>query len=160
VAGVCALLISAAISAAQVREIRPAQGRAADRRGRGVPQAVQAAGEGTRQADRGADRGLPHRARQRETPLLSVVAHELKVSVRQHWTPEADWLSEYQKIQLADLIGTLKGEVYGSAALDRKKSELVDQLATLLSQAPNAAGGFDDPKLAERVNAWMPTDDR
>jgi len=95
---------------------------------------------------------------QRETPLLKTLAEELKVSIRKHWTPDADWLSGYQKIQLADLIGTLKGKVYGGAALSRKKSELVEELAALFSQAAAAPGGFDDPKLAERVNRWVPHD--
>lgn len=93
---------------------------------------------------------------QRETPLIGTLASELDVSIRKHWTPDADWLSGYQKVQLADLIGTLRGPVYGSAALRRKKSELVEELAALFSQAANAAGGFEDPTLAERVNAWVP----
>jgi ParB family chromosome partitioning protein len=97
---------------------------------------------------------------QRETPLLGILAKELDVSVRKHWTPDADWLSGYQKIQLADLIGTLKGSVYGSAALQRKKSELVEELAALFSQAANAPQGFNDPALAERVNSWMPRRDQ
>ncbi len=93
---------------------------------------------------------------QRATPLLGILAKALDVSVRKHWTPDADWLSGYQKIQLADLIGTLKGPVHGSAALQRKKSELVEQLAALFSQAANAPKGFDDAGLAERVNSWVP----
>jgi ParB family transcriptional regulator, chromosome partitioning protein len=94
---------------------------------------------------------------QRATPLLTILAEELGVSVRKHWTPDADWLSGYQKIQLADLIGTLRGPVYGSAALNRKKSELVDELAALFSQAAAFVGGFDDPTVAERANTWVPS---
>jgi ParB family chromosome partitioning protein len=93
---------------------------------------------------------------QRETPLLDVLAQELNVNVRQHWTPDADWLSGYQKVQLADLVGTLKGKVYGSAALGRKKSELVEQLAALFSQAANQPGGLEDKALADHVNRWTP----
>lgn len=93
---------------------------------------------------------------QRETPLLTILAEELEVSVRKHWTPDADWLSGYQKFQLADLIGTLKGPVYRSAALSRKKSELVEELAVLFSQAAAAVGGFSDPAVPERANTWMP----
>jgi hypothetical protein len=96
---------------------------------------------------------------QRETPLLATLAQELQVSVRKHWTPDADWLSGYQKIQLADLIGTLEGPVYGSAALNRKKSELVEELAALFSQAGAGIGGFDDPTVPERANTWMPRRD-
>jgi hypothetical protein len=93
---------------------------------------------------------------QRETPLIELLGAELKVSVRKHWTPDADWLAGYQKFQLADLLGTLKGKVYGTAALSRKKSELVEELTALFAQAANATGG--DPKLAERVNRWMPAE--
>lgn len=92
----------------------------------------------------------------RETPLVQTLAQELDVSIRKHWTPDAAWLAGYQKIQLADLIGTLRGPAHGSAALGRKKSELVSELAALFSQARNAAGGFEDPGLVERVNSWEP----
>lgn len=93
---------------------------------------------------------------QRETPLIGTLAAELAVSIRQHWTPDADWLNGYQKVQLADLIGTLKDPAHGSVALRRKKSELVAELAALFSQAANAAEGFEDKALAERVNTWLP----
>lgn len=97
---------------------------------------------------------------QRETPLITLLAAELKVSLREHWTPDAGWLAGYQKIQLADLIGTLKGPVYRAAALQAKKAELVERLAALFSQAATATGGFDDPELAGRVNGWVPKAER
>lgn len=45
---------------------------------------------------------------------------------------------------------------HGSAALRRKKSELVEELAALFSQAVEMGKGFEDPALADRVNAWLP----
>ncbi|MBX3357324.1 MAG: ParB/RepB/Spo0J family partition protein [Phycisphaeraceae bacterium] len=96
---------------------------------------------------------------QRETALLGMLATELKVAVRDHWTPDAEWLSGYQKIQLADLVGTLGGKARGSAALSRKKSALVEELAALFSQARTQPKGFEDKTLAERVNAWTPKRD-
>lgn len=93
---------------------------------------------------------------QRETPLLAALSGELKVSIRQHWTPDAEWLSGYQRVQLADLIGTLKGPAHCSAALKRKKSELVSELATLFATATKDSVSLNEPALAERVTAWMP----
>ena len=46
------------------------------------------------------------------------------------------------------------GAAHGSAAVRRKKSELVDELARLFTDA--AGGKLDDPQLAERVSAWLP----
>lgn len=94
---------------------------------------------------------------QRETPLVRLLGDELGVRVRDHWTPEARWLAGYQKAQLAHLVGTLKGPAHGSAALKRKKSELVEELAALFAQAAAAPGGFEDAALAERVNGWTPS---
>lgn len=93
---------------------------------------------------------------QRETPLIDVLTEELSVSVRGDWTPDAEWLAGYQKVQLANLMETLRGPTHGSAALKRKKSELVEELAALFSQAKEAPDGFEEPGLAQRVNAWMP----
>jgi len=92
----------------------------------------------------------------RQTPLIALLAEELGMTLRSHWTPDEHWLSGYRKLQLADLTTTLKGPAYGPSALQRKKSELVDDLAALFSQAASAANGFEDKSLAERVNKWLP----
>jgi hypothetical protein len=61
---------------------------------------------------------------------------------------------DYQKIQLAHLLGELKGPAH-SPSPDRKKSELVAELAELFADA--AEGRIEDKKLAERLNSWLPS---
>jgi ParB family transcriptional regulator, chromosome partitioning protein len=91
---------------------------------------------------------------QRPTPLVQSLAAELKVNVRDVWCPDAVWLSGFQKIQLAQLVTELRGAVHAPSP-ERKKSELVEQLATLFSDAAQAK--LDDKQLAERVNRWLPS---
>jgi ParB/RepB/Spo0J family partition protein len=91
---------------------------------------------------------------QRRTELVHRLAEELKVNVRNFWRPDRAWLSSYQKIQLAHLITELKGSVHAPAP-ERKKSELVDELAKLFADA--AGGKLEDKKVAERVNCWLPS---
>jgi len=91
---------------------------------------------------------------QRRTELVHHLAKELKVNVRDHWRPDAAWLSGYQKIQLAHLITELKGPVHAPAP-EKKKSELVDVLVKLFRDA--AEGKLEDKQLAERVNTWLPS---
>jgi ParB/RepB/Spo0J family partition protein len=91
---------------------------------------------------------------QRRTELVWRLATELGVEVRRYWRPDERWLSGYQKIQLAHLIGELRGPVYAKAAEVKKKTELVSQLAKLFTDADG--GSLDDAKLAEKVNAWLP----
>jgi len=55
---------------------------------------------------------------------------------------------------MAHLMGELLGSAYNSANEKRKKSELVEALAKLFSDA--ADGTLEDKKLAEEVNAWLP----
>ncbi|HRK31342.1 MAG TPA: ParB/RepB/Spo0J family partition protein [Tepidisphaeraceae bacterium] len=90
---------------------------------------------------------------QRPTPLITLLATELKVNVRDDWTPDAAWLGGYQKIQLAHLCTELAGTMAAPPA-DRKKSDLVKQLSQLFVHARN--GKIDDKSLADRVNAWLP----
>jgi ParB family chromosome partitioning protein len=92
---------------------------------------------------------------QRRTELVWRLATELGVEVRRYWRPDERWLSGYQKIQLAHLIGELRGPVYAKAAEVKKKTELVSQLATLFTDA--AEGRLDDAKLADKCNAWLPS---
>jgi len=92
---------------------------------------------------------------QRRTELVHRLGAELKVDIRQSWRPDAAWLGSYQKIQLAHLLGELLGPTYAPANENRKKSELVEVLAKLFSDA--AEGTFEDKKLAGRVNRWLPT---
>lgn len=90
----------------------------------------------------------------RRTGLVAALAKELKVDVRKHWRPDAAWLSGYRKIQLAHLIVELKGPVHAPAP-ERKKSELIEQLAMLFTDA--AEGKLSDDALADRVNRWLPS---
>ncbi len=92
---------------------------------------------------------------QRRTELVRLLADELKVEVRQEWRPDAAWLASYQKLQLARLIGDLRGPAYANAAEKKKKSELVQQAAVLFADA--AEGRLTDPALAQRVNQWLPS---
>ncbi len=92
---------------------------------------------------------------QRKTRLVGRLAAELGVDVRRYWRPDERWLSGYQKIQLAHLIGELRGPVYAKAAEVRKKSELVSQLAKLFADA--AEGTLEDAKLAATLNGWLPS---
>ena len=92
----------------------------------------------------------------RVTPLVRTLATELGVNVRRYWRPDAAWLNAYKKCQLGHLVGELRGAVYSPPAADKhKKSELVEMLAKLFTDA--ADGRLDDVKLAERVNAWQPS---
>ena len=90
----------------------------------------------------------------RPTPLVQRLAGELKVNVRDYWRPDAAWLSSFQKIQLAHLVVELKGPVHAPSP-ESKKSALVEVLAKLFADA--AAGKLEDKQLAERVNAWLPS---
>ena len=91
---------------------------------------------------------------QRRTELVWRLAQELGVEVRRCWRPDERWLSGYQKIQLAHLIGELRGPVYATSAESKKKSELVADLAKLFADA--AEGRIEDAKLAAKLNAWLP----
>jgi ParB family chromosome partitioning protein len=91
---------------------------------------------------------------QRQTGLVHLLANELKVDIRKSWRPDAAWLSGYQKIQLAHLIGEFVGPTYNPAGETRKKTELVEFLAKLFSDAADAK--LDGSGLAERVNQWLP----
>jgi len=92
---------------------------------------------------------------QRRTELVWRLANELGVEIRRYWRPDERWLSGYQKIQLAHLIGELRGPSYAKAAELKKKSELVADLAKLFSDA--AEGRMDDAKVAVMFNTWLPS---
>jgi hypothetical protein len=92
---------------------------------------------------------------QRKTTLVWRLAEELGVEVCRYWRPDERWLSGYQKIQLAHLIGELRGPVYARAAENKKKSELVSELAKLFADA--AEGRMEDAKLAAKLNEWLPS---
>jgi hypothetical protein len=85
--------------------------------------------------------------------LVHLLATELKVDLRQCWQPDAAWLSSYTKIQLSHLMVELRGPTYAPAP-DKKKSELIEALAKLFTNA--AEDKLEDKKLAERVNRWLP----
>jgi ParB family chromosome partitioning protein len=91
---------------------------------------------------------------QRRTELVYLLATELRVNVRDFWRPDAAWLSGFQKIQLAHLIVDLMGQVHAPAP-ERKKSELVDVLTKLFTDA--AEGKLEDKQFAERLNRWLPS---
>jgi ParB family chromosome partitioning protein len=90
----------------------------------------------------------------RGTALVSRLAAELNVNVREFWRPDAAWLAGYQKIQLAGLIRELKGPAHAPAP-ERKKSELVASLDKLFADA--ADGRLEDKELAEKLNRWLPS---
>jgi hypothetical protein len=89
----------------------------------------------------------------RPTALVRHLAEELKINLRDHWRPDAAWLSSFQKIQLAHLIVELKGAV-NAPSPETKKSALIEALAKLFAEA--AEGKLDDRPLADQVNAWLP----
>jgi hypothetical protein len=91
---------------------------------------------------------------QRRTDLIHHLSVELKVDIRQFWRPDAVWLAGYQKIQLAHLLAELHGSIYNPASESRKKTELVEVLARIFSDA--AEDKLEDKQLAERVNQWLP----
>ena len=91
---------------------------------------------------------------QKCTELVQHLADELKVNIRDFWRPDAAWLSSFQKIQLAHLIAELRGPEH-TPAPERKKSELVEELARLFTGA--VEDKLQDKKLAERVNRWLPS---
>jgi len=92
---------------------------------------------------------------QRQTDLVHRLSVELKVDIREFWRPDAAWLTGYQKIQLVHLMAELYGSVYNPASESRKKSELVEVLAKLFSDA--VEGKLEDKQLAERANQWLPS---
>lgn len=91
---------------------------------------------------------------QRKTALVKHLSTELKINIRDHWEPDAEWLSSFQKIQLAHLIVELMGKV-NAPSPERKKSELVEVVAKLFADA--AEGKLEDNQLAKRLNAWLPS---
>jgi len=92
---------------------------------------------------------------QRQTDLVHRLSVELKVDIRRFWRPDAVWLAGYQKIQLAHLLAELHGSVYNPSSESRKKSELVEVLAQLFTDAVDAK--LEDKQLADRVNQWLPS---
>ena len=91
------------------------------------------------------------------SPLVALLAADLEVDVRASWTPDAEWFKGYRKLQLARLLGELRGPTHGprkAATERRKKSELVEELASLFKEAD--AGRMTDADLSARVNAWTP----
>ena len=101
----------------------------------------------------------------RRNPLTARLVADLAIELRGPivgeacnaggWVPAAAWLKGYKKIQLAHLMGELRGAAYGSAAERMKKSELVAVLAGLFADA--AAGKLEDSMLAKRLNRWTPS---
>jgi ParB family chromosome partitioning protein len=91
---------------------------------------------------------------QRRTDLVHHLAVELKVDIRRFWRPDTAWLAGYQKIQLAHLMAELQGPTYNLANESRKKTELVEVLAKLFTDA--AEDKIEDKQLTERVNQWLP----
>jgi len=91
---------------------------------------------------------------QRRTELVHQLSVELKVGIRHFWRPDAAWLAGYQKIQLAYLMAELYGSTYNPANESRKKSELVEVLAKLFTEAAEAK--LEDKQLSERANQWLP----
>jgi len=91
---------------------------------------------------------------QREMPLVKLLAAELKINIRHHWKPDAEWLSSFQKIQLGYLIVELLGKV-NAPSPERKKSELVEVVAKLFADAAEAK--LEDKQLADRLNTWVPS---
>lgn len=89
----------------------------------------------------------------RPTRLMQALEKELKISMRDHWKPDAEWLTSFQKIQLAHLVKELKGDLHAPPP-ERKKTELVNELAKLFADA--ADGKLEDKQLADKVNAWLP----
>jgi hypothetical protein len=92
---------------------------------------------------------------QRRTELVWRLAEELGVEMRRYWRPDERWLSGYQKIQLAQLVLELGGPMYAATADQKKKSELVAELAKLFTDA--AEGRLEDAKVAAKVNSWLPS---
>lgn len=90
----------------------------------------------------------------RPTKLVQVLAQELKINMRDHWKPDGEWLSSFQKIQLGHLVKELKGDLHAPPP-ERKKTELVNELAKLFADA--ADGKLEDKQLAQKVNAWLPS---
>lgn len=91
---------------------------------------------------------------QRPTRLVQVLAAELKINLRDHWRPDNEWLSGFQKIQLAHLLVELRGPIHAPPP-ERKKSELIDTLARLFTDA--AEGTLEDKQLVAKVNSWLPS---
>jgi ParB family chromosome partitioning protein len=92
---------------------------------------------------------------QRRTDLVCHLSVELKVDIRRFWRPDEAWLAGYQKIQLAHLMAELRGSIYNPASESRKKTELIEVLSKLFSDAAEAK--LEDKQLAERVNQWLPS---
>ena len=56
---------------------------------------------------------------------------------------------------VAHLLAELHGSVYNPSSESRKKSELVEVLAQLFTDAVDAK--LEDKQLADRVNQWLPS---
>lgn len=84
--------------------------------------------------------------------LVVQLGGKLKVNLREHWTPDADWLKSYRKVQLIDLqtkLGT-------SADPGLKHSELIQQLDALFKSAK--ARKLQDKAVVKSFNNWSPTE--
>lgn len=87
----------------------------------------------------------------RPNGLVVRLASDLKVNLRDHWTPDAPWLKGYRKVQMVDLMKTLVGV---PPLADAKHSQLVVTLAEVF--AMTKAGTHGDKRVAERVSKWLP----
>jgi ParB family chromosome partitioning protein len=94
---------------------------------------------------------------QRRTELIYHLARQLKVNIRDHWRPNAEWFASFRKIQLAHLITEIKGTMQ-TPEPERKKTELVELLAKLFADA--ADGKLEDKQLETAVNEWLPSNMR
>jgi ParB family transcriptional regulator, chromosome partitioning protein len=91
----------------------------------------------------------------RGTVLVASLAKVLEVDIRRFWRPDTAWLNHFQKCQLSHLLAQFRGPTYSPAHETRKKTELVAVLEKLFTDA--AEGQLEDKALAERVNAWLPS---
>jgi len=96
--------------------------------------------------------GLLGNTMRRATDLVMHLAGKLKVNLREHWTPDADWLKSYRKVQLSELHSKLGS----STDTSLKHSELVEQLDALFKSAK--AGKLPDKAAAKLINNWSPAE--
>lgn len=88
-----------------------------------------------------------------ENSLFNRVASDLKVDMRNHWTPDTEFLSKRSKDQLAEIVIDAGLEKKVSTANGIKKADLVEAMVTAFAEAKVAGKPSKEQKLTKD---WLP----
>lgn len=88
-----------------------------------------------------------------ESSLFNRVANDLDVDMRNHWTPDTEFLSKRSKDQLAEIVIDAGLEKKVSTASGSKKTDLVEAMVKAFAEARAAEKPSKDQSVAKD---WLP----